>query len=94
MDFGMIFRDATTAGIPLIAFVIALVQWIKGFGLAGNAVRAVSMVVGLILGIGYQLSLAMPVGFAGWFATVVFGLALGLGASGLYDSATTATAER
>jgi hypothetical protein len=27
----------------------------------------------------------MPVGFTGWFGVIVFGLALGLVASGIYD---------
>lgn len=87
MDFNLLFADLTIAGIPLLAFVMALVQWIKGFGLEGNTVRAVSMATGLALGIGYQFQVAAPTNFAGWLAATVFGLALGLGASGIYDVA-------
>lgn len=82
-----IFDSAVVAGVPLLALVIGLVQFIKGFGLAGNAVRGISVVIGLVLGIGYQLSIAVPVDFAGWFGAVVFGVMLGLVASGLYDAA-------
>lgn len=81
----MDFSQYLVAGVPLIFVVLGLVEFVKGFGIAGNAVKAVSLAIGLILGIGYQLSIAMPAGFAGWFAVVVFGLALGLVASGIYD---------
>lgn len=87
MDFVTLFENATVAGIPLLVFVLALVQWIKGFGVSGNSAKATSMVIGLALGIGYQMTLSIPSDFTGWFTTVVFGLALGLGASGVYDVA-------
>jgi len=80
-----IFTNAVVAGIPLLLVVLGLVQFIKGFGLAGNTVKIVSLVVGLVLGIGYQFSIAVPVGFAEWFSAVIFGLALGLVASGVYE---------
>ncbi len=87
MDFATLFENATVAGVPLLIFVLALVQWVKSFGMSGNYAKAASMGIGLVLGIGYQLTLSTPVDFAGWFATVVFGLALGLGASGVYEVA-------
>ena len=87
MDFTNLFQNATVAGIPLLIFVLALVQWVKSFGVKGNYVKAFSMAIGLFLGIGYQLTLSVPSDFAGWFTTVVFGLALGLGASGVYEVA-------
>ena len=86
MDFVTLFENATVAGIPLLVFVLAFVQWIKGLGVSGVYAKVTSMVIGLSLGIGYQLTLSTPGDFAGWFAAVVFGLALGLGASGVYDS--------
>jgi len=87
MDFVTLFENATVAGIPLLIFVLALVQWVKSFGVSGNYAKAASMAIGLVLGIGYQLTLSAPTDFAGWFTTVVFGLALGLGASGVYEVA-------
>ena len=87
----MDFSQYLVAGVPLIFVVLGLVQWVKSLGLTGNAVKVVSLVIGLLLGIGYQLSVAMPVGFAGWFGVIVFGLALGLVASGIYDVVKDAT---
>ena len=83
----IIFENITVAGIPLLLVVIGLVQYIKGFGLQGDSVRALSGAVGLVLGLGYQASLGVPTDFAGWFAAVIFGLGLGLVASGVYDAA-------
>lgn len=81
------FENILVAGIPLLAVVIGLVQFIKGFGLSGNVVKLLSLTIGLLLGGAYQYSVAAPVDFAGWFQLTVFGLGLGLVASGLYDAA-------
>jgi len=80
-----VFDNIIVAGIPLLLVVLGLVQFIKGFGLTGNAVKLLSLAVGLLLGIGYQMSVTIPVDFSGWFAVAVFGLGLGLVASGVYD---------
>jgi hypothetical protein len=81
------FKYAVVAGIPLLVLTIGLVQFIKGFGLSGRLVRLLSAGVGLLLGFGYHLSRApMPTDFAGWFEVLVFGLAVGVSASGLYDA--------
>ena len=85
-----IFASITVAGIPLVLIVLGLVEWVKGFNIQGNALRGVSLVIGLLLGVGYQLSVAVPMDFAGWFSAVIFGLGLGLVASGLYDAAKSA----
>lgn len=79
------FEEIVVAGIPLLFVVLGLVQFVKQFGLEGNVVKAVSMGIGLLLGIGYQFSLAAPVDFAGWFSAIVFGLGLGIVASGVYE---------
>lgn len=80
------FENILVAGIPLLAVVIGLVQFIKGIGLSGNSAKVLSLVVGLLLGGAYQYSVAAPVDFAGWFELAIFGLGLGLVASGLYDA--------
>jgi hypothetical protein len=80
------FDTIVVAGIPLLLVVLGLVQFIKGFGLEGNAVKGLSLAVGLLLGGAYQYSIAAPADFAGWFSLVVFGLGLGLVASGLYEA--------
>lgn len=86
-----IFETAKVMGIPLLVFVLGLVQFIKSYGLKGNAVKTLSMGIGLVLGIGYQFSIAAPSNFAQWFGIVLFGLALGLVASGVYEVANPST---
>lgn len=78
--------DQVVNGIPLIALVIALVEWIKKFGVEGKALNAASMAVGAAIGVAYWYAQAPLVSFADWFGAVVYGLALGLAASGLYDA--------
>ena len=72
-------------GIPLIAIIMGLVEFLKRLGITGKWSIVTSMLVGLFLGIGYQLSAKPPASFADWFGAIVFGLGLGLAASGLYD---------
>jgi len=78
--------DQVVNGIPLILVVMGLVELLKTFGVQGNALTVGSFAIGLILGILYQISLGMPVGFGGWFGSIVFGLALGLVACKIYDA--------
>lgn len=72
-------------GIPLVAVIFALVEVIKSFGLSGKIVTLLSMLLGILFGIAYQIAeVGMPAGFSGWFEVVIFGLMLGLIASGFY----------
>ena len=77
-------------GLPLSAVVFGLVEFIKSFGLRGHWLTIASMLLGLAFGVSYQIANAgLPAGFAGWFGVAVFGIMLGLVASGLYDFADT-----
>lgn len=78
--------DQIVNGVPLILVVMGLVELSKAFGAEGKVLTAISFVIGLILGVLYQVSLGLPAGFAGWFGAAVFGLALGLVASKVYDA--------
>jgi len=81
-----VFGNIEVAGVSLLLVTLGLVQFVKGLGgLSGNVVKALSLAIGLILGFGYQMSVAVPADFAGWFGAVVFGLGLGLVASGVYE---------
>lgn len=73
-------------GVPLIFVVMGLVELTKSFGVDGKALTAASFVIGLALGTGYQLTLSIPLDFAGWFGAILFGAALGLMASKVYDA--------
>lgn len=82
----VVFGNAVVAGVPLLALTFGFVQWLKSlFGTSGKATQFVSLGTGVVLGIGYQLTVETPSDFAGWFSIVVFGLALGLVASGVFD---------
>ena len=75
-------------GIPLLAVIFGLVEFIKSFGLKGNWLTGVSLLLGLVFGFAYKISeTGIPATFAGWFVMVVFGLTLGLITSGFYDFA-------
>jgi len=72
-------------GLPLSAVVFGLVEFVKSFGLKGRWLTGVSMLLGLLFGVSYQIANAgLPASFASWFAVAVFGLVLGLVASGFY----------
>lgn len=86
------FVDASVQGIPLLVVVIAAVQWTKSVGVQGNGLRVASLVIGVVLGTGYQVAVIaepLPATGLGWFALgfaiVVYGLALGLVASTTVD---------
>ena len=82
--------DQVVNGIPLVVLVVAIVEWAKRFGIEGKVLNAVSMLVGVIIGIAYWYA-QQPLGsFSDWFGAIVYGLALGLTASGVYDAARSA----
>jgi len=78
--------DQIVNGVPLIFVVMGLVELVKAFGVQGKALTAVSFGVGLAIGLLYQVSLGLPAGFSGWFGAAVYGLALGITASGVYSA--------
>jgi hypothetical protein len=82
--------DQIVNGIPLVVLVIALVEWVKRFGVEGKALNAASMAIGAIIGIAYWYAQYPLVTFADWFGALIYGLALGLTASGVYDAARSA----
>jgi len=81
----MAFGDAVVNGIPLVVMIAGLVEFAKKFGLTGEWCTALSMALGLLLGVAYQVQAGLPTDFAGWFAAIIYGVALGLATSGLYD---------
>jgi hypothetical protein len=81
------FTSLLIDGIPLVLVIFGLVEFIKHMGMTGKLLTAISLLLGLIFGLAYRLTLAMPQGFADWFSAVIFGLALGLVASGFYNFA-------
>ena len=82
----MDFSEMLVGGVPLMFIVLGLVEWSKRLGVNGKWLLVLSMLIGLIFGILYQMSLAMPNGFGEWFVTIGFGLGVGIVASGVYDA--------
>jgi hypothetical protein len=87
----MDFSEALLGGVPLMFIVLGLVEWSKRLGLAGKWLLILSMLIGLVFGVLYQISLAMPNSFATWFVAVGYGLGVGIVASGVYDAIRSAT---
>lgn len=88
MDFAILVKDVSTNGISLIAVVIGLTQFVKGFGVSGLWIRLTAFLLGASAGVSYQvLAHGAPVTFPDWFRTVVFGLIFGLAAPGVYAAA-------
>ena len=81
----MDFSDAIVNGIPLVFVIAGLVEFAKKFGLQGKPCTALSMVLGVVFGVAYQVQVGPPADFTGWLGAVLYGLALGITTSGLYD---------
>jgi len=79
------FSSLLIGGIPLIAVIFGLIEFLKVFGLKGRILTIFSLLLGLALGVAYKLTLGLPVDYVGWIAVIVFGLAIGLTTSGIYD---------
>ena len=81
------FLSDSVMGIPLVAVVLGLVTWSEQIGITGRAKLALSLGLGLVFGFFYHFVQKPPVTAFDWFSYIFYGLALGLVASGLYDTA-------
>ena len=92
--------DAAVAGVPLLFVVLGFVEWLKSFKnkmgeqlINGNWLLLASMLVGLVLGGGFMVTKTRPpagdwwVAYVYWFVTIVYGIGLGIVASGIYNGA-------
>ncbi len=82
-----IISESMVNGIPLVLIVLGLVEWSKRLGVKGKQLQILSMLVGITLGVLYQYSVLPLATFTDWFGAAIYGLALGLVASGIYDAA-------
>jgi hypothetical protein len=79
------FSTLLVAGIPLVIVIFGLVECIKSFGVKGNWLTVASLLTGITLGTCYQIAQAgLPGTFSEGFTVLIFGLTLGLVASGFY----------
>ena len=80
---------ALVAGIPLLLVVIGLVQFVKEkLEWSGKGVEVFAIVLGLVIGFGYHVYKAIEViwSFNFIFEGVIYGLAVGLVATGLFKA--------
>lgn len=93
IDFSGFIQTASVGAIPLIAVIIGLVAYFKQWGVSGKKLLLVSMAIGLVLGSGYMITQQRPPAntdwfpvYTFWFGVAIYGLAMGLVASGVYDA--------
>lgn len=93
------FLQAAVKGVPLLFVVFGLVEWAKRLTkkdgsqlITGNGLLVLSLALGLLFGSGFMIMTERPpesmdwyVQFVYWFGVLVYGIAIGLVASGLYD---------
>ena len=93
------FLQAAVKGVPLLFVVFGLVEWAKRLtkkdgtqAINGNGLLVLSLALGLFFGSGFMIMSERPpesldwyVLFVYWFGVGVYGIAIGLVSSGLYD---------
>jgi len=72
------------AGFSTVLLIAGIVELIKKLGLQGNILVLVSVLIGTIFGVVFRIYDLYPA-TQHWIELLYFGLAFGLGASGLYD---------
>jgi len=73
--------------VTLALIVLGVVEFIKKFGVSGNKLMLISMCVGIFLGLVYKArELYVPA--QPYIDVAFFGIAVGLGASGIYSFVT------
>ncbi len=77
-------NDILGNGVNFLVIVFGLVEFAKKFGISGQKLTALSMVLGVVIGVFYKLGQKYAA-VGEWFNVVMFGLAVGLAASGIYD---------
>jgi hypothetical protein len=85
-----------TAGIifvPLMSIVFGVVNYIGKWGVKGKLQLVSSLLSGLILGGIVMYFTILPSTAVAWFSVVLFGLLVGLAASGCYEGIKTASAK-
>ena len=71
-------------GVSVVLLIVGLVELVKKLGLKGNVLTLVSVVIGILVGVGFKAYGMFP-NMQPWIELVVSGVAFGLAATGLYD---------
>ena len=85
-DFSKFFVASAENAPILVMVVMGLVTLYGKFGLSGKAQLASSLATGVVFGAAFQIAaLGLPDSFAGYFSVLIYGLMIGLVASGVYE---------
>lgn len=82
------FFSAVAENAPIVVLVVlGLVTFIGKLGVKGIWQMISGMLIGLIFGGAFMIAaLGLPHDFPGWFSVIIYGLAMGLVASGIYET--------
>lgn len=87
MDIPEYLKTIAASSAILLPIIWALVTYYGQLGLTGRKQLISSLLTGLILGVLYQIAaLGLPTAYSYWFVYVLYGLVLGLTASGVYET--------
>lgn len=85
-DFSEFFTASVKNAPTVILIVMGLVTLLGKFGVSGKAQLGSAAGIGLVIGGAFNIAaLGLPVDYAGWFSTVMYGLMTGLTASLGYE---------
>jgi len=84
-DFTEFVNDVLPTTAALLPLVMAIVTYLGKLGVQGKLQLVSSLLTGLVLGGASMYFQIVPVTGVDWFATVLYGLVLGLSASGVYE---------
>ena len=86
-DLTKLFEAIPQNATLVVLVVLGLVTFLGKLGVKGIYQLISSMVLGILFGVGFMIAvLGVPKVFAGWFSLLIYGLMLGLVASGIYET--------
>ncbi len=86
-DFSKFFEAVASNGPIVVLVVLGLVTFYGKMGIQGRTQLVSALATGLVFGGAFMIAaLGLPATFAGWFSVVIYGLMMGLVASGIYDT--------
>jgi hypothetical protein len=93
-DFTKMFQAIPENASIVVLVVLGMVTFLGKLGVKGIAQLVSSMLLGILFGAGFMIAvLGVPTVFAGWFSLLIYGLMLGLVASGIYETGKEITAK-
>jgi hypothetical protein len=86
-DFTKFFQAIPENAVIVVLIVLGLVTFLGKLGVRGKWQLISGMLIGIAFGGAFMIAaLGVPMSFAGWFSVIMYGLMLGLTASGVYEA--------